>query len=330
MNLSSKLELRELTLEDEKAFLAGYKDWASDDVSWYTSVWKPGMTHSEHLAILQDQKDKNKIPETRVPSTMLYGFVRGEIVGRLNLRHELNAFLLERGGHIGYAVSVLYRKKGYASQMFVQGLAYCRKLGLQKVLITCADDNIPSMKIIENFGGSFENRIFDVDDNELVRRYWINLEASFHKDNVVHKAIAYVTRRQNSKHQLLVFEHDKEFSDAGIQVPCGTVDDNEDPKDTIIRELFEEAGIQGQPTAKLDEYQFYGEHAKKFLRRHVFHFEMCEHSLPQKWTHQVSGEGHDKNLNFHYSWIDIEFAKGKLSGRFDDSIDLLLEKLRPK
>lgn len=142
------------------------------------------------------------------------------------------------------------------------------------------------------------------------------------------KAIAYVTRKKDSKYELLVFDHDEEFADAGTQVPCRTVDENEDPGNTIIRELDEEAGIQGlAPISKLDQYQFYGEHAQKYLRRHIFHFDDDKLSLPKKWTHKVSGHGADKDLNFHYYWIDLTSAKGKLSGRFDDSIDLLMQKL---
>jgi predicted acetyltransferase len=52
------------------------------------------MSHAEHLQILQDQKDKSKLPPNRVPSTMLYGFVNNEVVGRFNIRHELNQNLL--------------------------------------------------------------------------------------------------------------------------------------------------------------------------------------------------------------------------------------------
>nr|WP_295902684.1 GNAT family N-acetyltransferase [uncultured Bdellovibrio sp.] len=169
------LILRELTKQDEAAFLRGVEDWKGEDLTWYTFEWKPGMSHEEHLQILENAKDANKIPPNRVPSSMLYAFVGGEIVGRLNIRHSLNAYLLERGGHVGYAVSPRHRQKGYASEIFRQGLQYCQKLGIEKLLITCADHNVPSWRIIEKFGGFLENRIFDDKKSEFVRRYWIDL-----------------------------------------------------------------------------------------------------------------------------------------------------------
>ena len=48
----------------------------------------------------------------------------------------------------------------------------CRKLGIDRVLMTCDDNNIGSAKSIENNGGILENKLES--DGTLVRRYWIN------------------------------------------------------------------------------------------------------------------------------------------------------------
>lgn len=167
------LILRELNFDDESAFLSGLEEWKDEDLSWYSFVWKPGMSHHEHLKTLKDQKDKNKIAEDRVPSTMLYGFVEEKIVGRVSIRHELNDFLLERGGHIGYSVSPKFRQMGYATEMFRQALVFCKSLNLSRVLITCADENEASIKIIEHFGGILENKVWDESNSEHLRRYWL-------------------------------------------------------------------------------------------------------------------------------------------------------------
>ena len=133
------------------------------------------MSHKDHIQILQDYKNINKVPSHLVPSTMLYGFINQEIVGRLSIRHFLNENLQKRGGHIGYSVSPLHRRKGYAKEMFKQGLEYCRHLGLKKILITCSDENEPSWKIIESFNAVLENKIYDEVDEEVIRRYWLEI-----------------------------------------------------------------------------------------------------------------------------------------------------------
>ena len=48
-------------------------------------------------------------------------------------------------------------------------------INLDKVLITCDDDNIASKRIIENNGGIFESKIFKEENKKELRRYWITL-----------------------------------------------------------------------------------------------------------------------------------------------------------
>lgn len=170
------LVLRELRQEDEGVFLTSYGLFKDMELSWYSFLWNPGMPHKEHLKLLKDQKDKSKIPANRVPSTMLYAFLDDKIIGRLSIRHELNDHLLERGGHVGYAVAPAYRRIGHAKEIYRQGLTYCRNiLELDKILVTCSDQNIASIKVIESFDHSLENKFFDKEENVYVRRYWVNL-----------------------------------------------------------------------------------------------------------------------------------------------------------
>lgn len=92
-----------------------------------------------------------------------------EFLGYLALRHELNDFLLEQGGHIGYAVRPSRRREGHASRALAQSLVHARGLGLERVLITCDDDNEASARTIERNGGVLE------DVRRGKRRYWIEL-----------------------------------------------------------------------------------------------------------------------------------------------------------
>jgi predicted acetyltransferase/8-oxo-dGTP pyrophosphatase MutT (NUDIX family) len=323
------LTLRELGPNDELAFLEWYDSWKNDDPEWATFIWKEGMSHAEHLQRLSDYKDPSKIPPQRVTSTMLYAFVEQKIVGRLSVRHKLNENLLRRGGHIGYSVGQNHRRKGYAKEMFKQAMKYCQEIELGKVLVSCADDNIASWRVIESIGGSLENRVFDPEEDELIRRYWVDArEALSPTIETKDKVIGYVVRQKHSNSELLVFDHDKEFSEAGTQVPAGSVDLNEDYEAALLREIYEEAGIAGLDIkSKIDQYSFYRETEGCNNRRHAYLL-APKIELPDRWTHQVTGEGIDKHLNFHYYWIDLETAKTKLAARLGDSIDLLMRHLQ--
>mgnify|MGYP000858767385 FL=1 len=99
----------------------------------------------------------------------------GALVGSCRIRHELNESLLKCGGHIGYDVRPAYRRQGVGTAILGMALEHARSLGLQKVLVTCDDDNLGSIGVIENCGGVLENKVFDEEDQKEVRRYWIAL-----------------------------------------------------------------------------------------------------------------------------------------------------------
>lgn len=55
----------------------------------------------------------------------------------------------------------------------------------------------------------------------------------------IEKVTAFVTHRTKDRHDLLLIEHPY----AGIQIPAGTVEPNENPEQAVLRETFEETGL---------------------------------------------------------------------------------------
>ena len=98
---------------------------------------------------------------------------RDIFVGAVNIRHKLNARLLESGGHIGDGVRPSERRKGVATRMIALALDECRKLGIDRVLMTCDRDNIGSAKSIQRNGGVLEGEVLV--DGVPEQRYWIDL-----------------------------------------------------------------------------------------------------------------------------------------------------------
>lgn len=95
------------------------------------------------------------------------------ILGMINFRHELNGYLAECGGHIGYGVRPSERRKGYAKAMLLLCLDRCREFGLDRVLITCSAANEASRRTILSCGGVFDRAVFDAEDQEDLERYWV-------------------------------------------------------------------------------------------------------------------------------------------------------------
>lgn len=180
MNLSA-LELRPLRPEDEAVFFGSLPLWEGEDLSWYSFIYSrnPQVSFAEMLRVLLDEHH-GRVAADRVPATMLYAFLDGRIVGRFHIRQRLNDFLRERGGNVGYAVAAAYRGQGVASEMMRQGLEYIRRElpELERLLITCTDSNAGSYRLIEKFGGVLQDRVFDEEHGEMIRRYWVELGAS--------------------------------------------------------------------------------------------------------------------------------------------------------
>jgi predicted acetyltransferase len=86
-------------------------------------------------------------------------------------------FLERVGGHIGYAVVPEFRRRGYATRILHLSIQIARdKLGLTRILLTCDDDNIGSIRTIEKNGGVLENVISGPDLEKPKRRYWIEAD----------------------------------------------------------------------------------------------------------------------------------------------------------
>lgn len=99
-----------------------------------------------------------------------------QVVGFIALRHELNEWLRQFGGHLGYSVRPSRRRQGIATEAPRQVLEVALTGGHTRVMLTCDDDNPGSYRTIERAGGELED-IIDAakQGHPRLRRYWIAL-----------------------------------------------------------------------------------------------------------------------------------------------------------
>ena len=93
-----------------------------------------------------------------MPATTYWWTDGDTYLGRINIRHRLNDYLREVGGHIGYDIRPTARRQGHATAMLAAALPRAAGLGIEKALITCDADNTASRKVIETNGGVFEDQ----------------------------------------------------------------------------------------------------------------------------------------------------------------------------
>ncbi|MEM6730200.1 MAG: GNAT family N-acetyltransferase [Myxococcota bacterium] len=95
------------------------------------------------------------VPESPlVPMSTFWALHDDEnIVGRIALRHHLTPSLKDYGGHVGYEVRPSYRRRGIGREMLRQLLRLPKAHAIGTLLVTCAPDNLASIKVIEANGG---------------------------------------------------------------------------------------------------------------------------------------------------------------------------------
>lgn len=116
-----------------------------------------------------------ELPDDAVHNDLYWLVDNGGVVGFLSVRHRLNDWLSAVGGHVGYSVRATMRQKGYATAALALAIQRARELGVDRVMVTCDDDNVGSYRTIERVGGVLQ----DVSDQSehghpALRRYWID------------------------------------------------------------------------------------------------------------------------------------------------------------
>lgn len=165
------------TTSVQQSFLEAMDEFAAEGVEFsQTAAWidynAPGWKDPEVFArfvgaVKADAEEDTPRPDYHVPCTTLWWVDGADYLGRIAIRHRLNDFLLDVGGHIGYDVRPMRRREGHATAMLQESLPWALRLGIDPALITCDVDNHGSIRVIEAAGGELE------DVRGVKRRYWV-------------------------------------------------------------------------------------------------------------------------------------------------------------
>jgi 8-oxo-dGTP pyrophosphatase MutT (NUDIX family) len=140
----------------------------------------------------------------------------------------------------------------------------------------------------------------------------------------VPKVCAYITR---SDGKLLVFEGP---GHEGLQIPKGTVEQGEDPREALFREVLEESGLGALASTTHVATDVWTRRLSPHKRyvRHFYHATVYEPR--DSWSHVVTGEGEESGETFEFSWVDpAEVDDHEFALELDDYVPALADEAAP-
>jgi predicted acetyltransferase len=127
-----------------------------------------------YLQKLEATRRGEGLPDGWLPSTELWLELGGSIVACARLRLRLTPDLENDGGHVGYDVRPSMRRLGHGTALLRLVLSEAHAHGIGRVRVTCDDDNIGSIKVIERNGGVLSGLGTSAKTGKPIRQYWID------------------------------------------------------------------------------------------------------------------------------------------------------------
>lgn len=133
------------------------------------------------------------------------------------------------------------------------------------------------------------------------------------------KVMAYITCKRGGREQLLVFRH-RDYPEAGIQVPAGSIEEGESIEAALWREVEEESGLTGlELVRKIGTFDYVHPYTGNLHVRHVFHLRAPE-DTPDEWEWIETSGGavpDDEGFVFQFYWVDLDGELHLIGGRGD-------------
>lgn len=153
------MKLVEPSFDFSDSFSDALKEFDDNQIHGFWNARIPLTDIDEYIQRALGYSKGINVPDNWVPSSTYWLIDNDIFVAHVNIRHQLNEYLKNIGGHIGYAVRPSMQGKGYGSSILKLALPNAREIGIKKALLTCDPENIASQKIIEKNGGIFHQEI---------------------------------------------------------------------------------------------------------------------------------------------------------------------------
>lgn len=207
---------------------------------------------ADYFTMVENNRLGINLAPGRVTSTVFWLVDGDKYIGTFDLRHELTSAMEQVGGHIAYQIRPSEQHKKYVTAGLKLCLQKAREIGLEKVLLTCKENNVASYTVMHNtmleYSGCEIAPVFK--DGVQNRRVWIYTQKRWGKIRPV--AIAVIKR---SDEVLAVACYDSVKNEKFYRLPGGGIEFGETAAEALKREIAEEIGIDINVGQKLGVYE---------------------------------------------------------------------------
>ena len=140
------------------------------------------------------------------------------------------------------------------------------------------------------------------------------------------KVLAYIVHQG----RLLVFRH-RDFPEAGIQVPGGTLREGDLPEAAALREAREETGLEQLQIIRMvgEQVRLMTSENMSQIHHRYFFLLKCAGTPPETWTHTETdpSEGRPGSIYFEFFWAPLPNGVPELSGGQDYCLNKAIDYL---
>jgi len=97
----------------------------------------------------------------------------GRAIGLIRMQTQINARLLDRGGHLGYYIAPAHRGQGHGKSALRLALGELRSKGVGRALVSVETHNAASLRMVAALGGVLEDERIDAESGQAYRRFWL-------------------------------------------------------------------------------------------------------------------------------------------------------------
>ena len=152
------IEIKKLTAGDGEDIYEMLQEIPADENGFVNGA--NGKTFDEFRSWLascvKSSEQKDIVDGWKVPQTTYWLYEDGKPVGTGKVRHFLTDALRNAGGNVGYAIRPSARGRGLGKAFLALLIEEARKIGVDEILITVHDYNMPSIRVAVANGGRVE------------------------------------------------------------------------------------------------------------------------------------------------------------------------------